>query len=111
MKREETLFEPSYEFMRERGYKITKNSKFNEFKSNILIFRAYSHETEIEYLMNEECSFDPFLFTISDVIEYEEIEKKEIKETIQEFENMSKEELEEYDKETVKRILSFKKYL
>ncbi len=31
MKREDTLFKASYDFMRKRGYKITKNSKFNKF--------------------------------------------------------------------------------
>ena len=111
MKREETLFQPSYEFMKKRGYKITKNSSFNEFKSPILIFRAYKDRTDVESIINEGYEPDYFVFSEKDVIEHEEEEKREIKGWIKYLENASKEELEEYDKEVIEEAMSFKKHL
>jgi len=113
MKREETLFEPTYEFMKKRGYKITKNSKFNEFKSPILIFRAYRDETEIEYVANEECEYDPFFLTTLEVVEREEDEKDMIRSEVKYCESLiNKTRTEEdYSDEYIKKILSLKKYL
>jgi hypothetical protein len=113
MKREETLFQVSYDFMRKRGYKITKNSKFNEYKTDIIIFTAYPDCTTVSSILNEEEGDFYFLINEKDVIEFEEEEKKSIRNLVEEYDSLTDENRHEYDysEETIKQIEIFRKYL
>ncbi len=113
MKREETLFEPSYQFMKDRGYKITKNSKFNEYKTDIIIFTAYPYYTTISSILNEEEWDVYFLIDEQDVIYFEEEEKKTLRQEVKYCESLTEETRTEddYSDYWIEKILSLKKYL
>jgi hypothetical protein len=113
MKQEETLFKASYDFMRKRGYKITKNSRFNEYKTDIIKFTAYPDCTTISSIINEEEGEEYWSINEEDVIEFEEIEKNFIRRIIEEYESLTDENRHEYDysEEDIKQIELFKKYL
>jgi hypothetical protein len=113
MRQEETLFKATYDFMRKRGYKITKNSNFNVYKTDIMKFTAYPDCTTISsYLHMEEYDFEDFIKE-EDVIEFEEEEKDSIRRYIKEYDSLTDENRDEYDycEEDIKQIEIFRKYL
>ena len=113
MKQEETLFKASYDFMRKRGYKITKNSRFNEYKTDIIKFTAYPDCTTITSYLNEEEWDEYFLINEEDIIKIEEEEKENLREEVKYCESLTEENRTEddYSDYWIEKILSLKKYL